>query len=171
GYSKSTIKVNEDVGSEYFITIYGEGNETYNFEMINSLTEEKIQVIGQVSFEKNQLQGNINNPLKFEINKPIDCDQFIKNEVIDSELRLSCYPNPFSQFVTIVVPKEISENGVLEIIDQTGRVLIEQNVGSKNKIFLNGAQLQYFVDGVYQVKFTDGETVKSEKLVRIRGKR
>jgi len=170
GYSKSTIKVDDVIGSEYFMTVYGSGNETYRFEMLNAVTKEKMKVIGQIAFEKDKLQGEVNNPLRFDLVKEINCDQFKKvEETIPTEnLSGGVYPNPFSSFLTIVIPQEISENGTVQIFDQNGRLVFEQNALNNKKIFLNGAQLHNFSNGVYQLKFTDGETVITEKLVRIK---
>jgi len=169
GYSKSTIKVDDVIGSEYFMTVYGSGNETYRFEMVNAITKEKMKVIGQISFEKDKLQGEVNNPLRFDLIQQIDCDQFKKVEDLPlmENLTGASYPNPFSDFLTILVPVEISEDGKVQILDQNGRLVFEQNVTSNKKIFLNGAQLYKFSNGVYQLKFTDGETVITEKLVKM----
>ena len=168
GWIDQTKFVNEEMGAEYFITIYGEGNETFTFKMVNKATGEEMEVISKLDFEKNKVQGKLNNPLVFDLNTKVNCDQF-REETIDIEsVEQKTYPNPFSQFVTIVVPNQISENGLLEIIDQNGRVLLNRRIGTIKKVFLNGAELYQFANGVYQVKFTDGETIITEKLVKIK---
>ena len=170
GYSKAAIKVNDQVGSEYFITVYGEGNESFRFEMLNSVTKEKLKVIGSISFEKDKLQGEINEPILFDLIQRINCDQFRRIEDIPTteDIAGSAYPNPFSSFLTIVIPREISDNGTIEIFDQNGRLVFARNAGAERRIFLNGAELFRFTSGVYQLKFTDGETTVTEKLVRIK---
>jgi hypothetical protein len=169
GYSKAAININEEIGSEYFITVYGQGNESFRFEMLNSVTKEKLKVIGSISFEKDKLQGEVNQPILFDLIEDIDCDQFkkIEDAVANEDLAGAAYPNPFSSFLTIVIPQEISENGTIEIFDQNGRLVFVRNAGTERRIFLNGAELFRFTNGVYQLKFTDGKTIVTEKLVRL----
>jgi hypothetical protein len=169
GYSKAAIHVNEEIGSEYFITVYGQGNESFRFEMLNSVTKEKLKVIGSISFEKDKLQGEVNEPILFDLIQHIDCDQFkkIEDAATTEDIAGAAYPNPFSSFLTIVIPQEISENGTIEIFDQNGRLVFGRNAGAERRIFLNGAELFRFTNGVYQLKFTDGKTIVTEKLVRL----
>jgi hypothetical protein len=169
GYSKAAINVNEEIGSEYFITVYGQGNESFRFEMLNSVTKQKLKVIGSISFEKDKLQGEVNQPILFDLIQDIDCDQFkkIEDAAATENKAGSAYPNPFSSFLTIVIPQEISENGTIEIFDQNGRLVFGRNAGTERRIFLNGAELFLFTNGVYQLKFTDGKTIVTEKLVRL----
>ena len=150
--------------------MYGEGNESFRFEMLNSVTKEKLKVIGSISFEKDKLQGEINEPILFDLIQRINCDQFRRIEDIPTteDIAGSAYPNPFSSFLTIVIPREISDNGTIEIFDQNGRLVFARNAGAERRIFLNGAELFRFTSGVYQLKFTDGETTVTEKLVRIK---
>ena len=166
GWVSSTKFVNNDQGHQYFITVYGSGNETYTFKMINQVTGDQMMVDAKLDFEKNQVQGALNNPLQFNLFTVVDCDQF-KVELAIEEDKYS-YPNPFSGFVTIVVPEEISENGQLEIVDKNGRIVFSRNVDNNRKWHLNGAELYFLANGVYTAKFTDGETVITEKLVRIK---
>ncbi len=169
GVSPAATKVDEAIGAEYFITIYGENNENYSFELVNMLTAEKMDVKGQVAFQKNTVQGTVQQPLRFELTKAVDCEQFKTPAIAEtiSGEQLSS-PNPFSHFVTLIVPDNISNHAMYEIIDQNGRVLLEGIVGERNKIFLNGAELYAFPNGVYQLKFIDGETVVTEKLIRLK---
>ena len=166
GWVSSTRFINSDVGYQYFITVFGEGNETYSFKMINQATGEQMMVDAKLDFEKNKVQGAVNNPLRFNLFTAVDCDQFKKESIADNENY--SYPNPFSGFVTIVVPNEISENGQLEIIDKNGRVVFNASVDDNRKWHLNGAELYFLSNGVYTVKFTDGDTIINEKLVRIK---
>ena len=166
GWIGSTKFINSDVGNQYFITIFGEGNETYSFKMINQVTGEQMMVNAKLDFEKNKVQGAVNNPLRFNLFTEVNCDQF-KIESISDDENFS-YPNPFSGFITIVVPNEISENGQLEIIDKNGKVVFRASVDDKEKWHLNGAELYFLSNGVYTLKFSDGETIITEKLVRIK---
>ena len=166
GWIGSTKFINSDAANQYFITVFGEENETYSFKMINQVTGEQMMVDAKLDFEKNKVQGAVNNPLRFNLFTEVNCDQF-KIESISDDENFS-YPNPFSGFVTIVVPNEISENGQLEIIDKNGRIVFSANVDDGRKWHLNGAELYFLSNGVYTVKFTDGETIITEKLVRIK---
>ena len=168
GWVNSTKFINDALGHEFFITIFGNGNETYNFRMINQTTGEQMVVDAKLDFEKNKVQGEVNKPLRFDLFTDIDCDQFKVQLTIEDENEQYSYPNPFSGFVTIVAPKTISENGQVEIIDKSGRVVFSRNVNDSRKWHLNGAELYFLANGVYTLKFTDGETVITEKLVRIK---
>jgi hypothetical protein len=170
GWVKAAKFVNEEMGSEYFITVYGNGNETFTFKMVNTVTGEEMGITTKLDFKKNKVQGVPSKPLAFDLVKEINCDQFKKVEetILTENLSEGVYPNPFSSFLTIVIPQEISENGTVEIFDQNGRLIFERNAGTDRKIFLNGAELFRFTNGVYQLKFVDGETVITEKLVRIK---
>ena len=109
GFVNSTQFVDEELGHQYFITVYGQGNETYTFKMINQESGEQMEVLAKLDFEKNKLQGEVTNPLQFNLNTEVDCDQF-------------------------------------KVVEQTADV----------------------TNGVYTLKFTDGKTVVTEKLVRIK---
>lgn len=170
GYSSAAIKVNEAIGSEYFVTIYGNVGENYRFEMLNSISKEKMHVIGQLSFLKDQVHGKLDKPLYFELTKKVDCEQFKKldeNESFANAINGAVYPNPFTNYLNIYVPSKISENGRVELIDQNGRVMYETKVGNSRKIQLNGAQLRRLSSGVYQLRFIDGDHVIVEKLVKL----
>ena len=168
GWVSSTTFINEEKGHEYFITVFGEGNETYTFKMINQATGEQMTVNAKLDFEKNKVQGEVNNPLRFQLFTDVDCDQFKVTLTADEEEEQYSYPNPFSGFVTIVVPKTITETGQVEIIDKNGRIVFSRNVDDHRQWHLNGAELYFLANGVYTLKFTDGETVIIEKLVRIK---
>lgn len=168
GFVNSTQFVDEELGHEYFITVYGEGNETYTFKMINQTNGEQMEVNAKLDFEKNKLQGEVANPLQFNLFTEVDCDQFKVEEQIASEEEQLSYPNPFSKFVTIVVPNSITETGQVQIIDKNGRIVFNRDIEDARKFHLNGAELHFLTNGVYTLKFTDGKTVVTEKLVRIK---
>ncbi|MFT7084487.1 MAG: hypothetical protein ACJAV5_000193 [Vicingaceae bacterium] len=168
GWVGSTKYINEELGNQYFITVFGEGNETYTFKMINQATGDQMMVDAKLDFEKNNVQGAVSSPLRFNLFTEVDCDQFKTALTAEEQSENYSYPNPFAGFVTIVVPNEISENGQLEIVDKNGRVVFSENVDANKKWHLNGAELYFLANGVYTVKFTDGETIITEKLVRIK---
>ncbi len=168
GFVNSTQFVDEELGHEYFITVYGEGNETYTFKMINQTNGEQMEVNAKLDFEKNKLQGEVANPLQFNLFTEVDCDQFKVEEQIASEEEQLSYPNPFSKFVTIVVPNSITETAQVQIIDKNGRIVFNRDIEDARKFHLNGAELHFLTNGVYTLKFTDGKTVVTEKLVRIK---
>jgi hypothetical protein len=168
GWVSSTKFVNDEFGHEYFISVFGEGNETYTFKMINQTTGEQMNVNHKLDFEKNKVQGAVDNPLQFSLFTEVDCDQFNAEEETTNETEQVSYPNPFSKFVTIVVPNSITETGQIQIVDKNGRIVFQRNVSDQRKFHLNGAELYFLANGVYTLKFMDGETIVTEKLVKIK---
>ena len=168
GFSADVLKLKMKHEPLHFITIFGEMNDRYELILYNKKSKQNLLLKGQMKFEKNKVQGKLDQPLVFDLEIKQDCDQFKRESAALAELDGYSYPNPFTNYLTLVVPKEISSNGNVEIIDQNGRVLFETTIGDRERIFLNGAELHAFSNGVYQLKFVDEDNVVSEKLIRVK---
>ncbi len=81
-------------------------------------------------------------------------------------LRLSVYPNPSAGDFFITTNKPAATNGILEITDSRGRILIKKNpISGKIHLHLPGIK-----PGIYFVKYSNG-TKYIEKKVAVTGKR
>lgn len=168
-WSAKAIKPNNSTKAQHFLTLFGEHNETFSLMLYNTISKESLLLNDKIAFEKNKLYGSLEKPLQIELEIAQDCDRFKENTRNLSLEKVSLSnPNPFSNYVTIAVPDEISEQGILEIYDLMGRNLFETKIGEREQIILRGSQLNLFVDGVYQLRFTDGEVEFTEKLIRLR---
>ena len=168
GFSAKSLTLKTEQDPLHFITIFGEANEKYELLLFNKKSKQKLLLEGEIRFQKNTVQGRPTQPLLFDVEIKQDCDQFKTENAALADFDGFSYPNPFTDYLTILVPKEISANGSVEIVDQNGRVLFETTVGNRERIFLNGAELHAFSNGVYQLKFVDEENVVSEKLIRVK---
>ena len=77
------------------------------------------------------------------------------------------YPNPFSTELTVIVPKEIGEQAKVHLIDQFGKIVFEDQVDGRTKLFYNGSWLRRLSNGVYQLRLQNETKVIQYKLIKI----
>lgn len=97
---------------------------------------------------------SVNNEQRFEINA--------------STKKLSVYPTPASSFVNISVPMGLREQvDKIQIIDISGRVVMEQKILNKNISEVSFYNLSTLVDGVYIIVARDreGRMIQSSKMI------
>jgi len=81
----------------------------------------------------------------------------------DNELSITAYPNPFSQTIQIRTQGMMNENLLLEIVDITGRTVLNQNIVA-NQTFDLSPDLS---NGVYYLLVTNKANVRqSIKIVK-----
>jgi hypothetical protein len=80
------------------------------------------------------------------------------NENNPSEIKV--YPNPATDFVTVIVP-EIAQGAFVQVFNANGEKVLEQNI-SKQEFRLDVSELR---TGNYLMIFTNGNTIKSRKIV------
>ncbi len=97
---------------------------------------------------------SVNNEQRFEINA--------------NTKKLSVYPTPASSFVNISVPMGLREQvDKIQIIDISGRVVMEQKILNKNISEVSFYNLSTLVDGVYIIVARDreGRMIQSAKMI------
>ncbi|MDL2308664.1 C10 family peptidase [Bacteroidales bacterium OttesenSCG-928-C03] len=76
--------------------------------------------------------------------------------------KIVIYPNPTSNYTTIVMPEDV-DNAVVSMFDIAGKIVFTDNIASGNASYkLNTSN---FPSGIYILKITDGKTIATEKLV------
>jgi hypothetical protein len=153
----------------YFISLHGEGVENFSFKMLNSKTGEIVEIENQLMFVKNTLFGATDAPIKFNTTKILDCDRFNQMNEEDEQnfTEKNVYPNPFSTELTVIVPKEIGEQAKVHLIDQFGKIVFEDQVDGRTKLFYNGSWLRRLSNGVYQLRLQNETKVIQYKLIKI----
>ena len=167
GFADHSVQ-KQELDPAYYLTIFGEDQEEYKLMLFNKFTKEKLLLAETVDFVKDQVQGEAFNPLSIGLEIEQNCDRFKEAEPTSVSMSRSAYPNPFRNYLTVEVPEELSENSLVQISDQHGKILYEVQIGDQEELYLNGSQLYNFRSGVYHLKFIDGETVTTEKLVKIK---
>ena len=86
---------------------------------------------------------------------------------ISQNIKMDVYPNPTSDNVNINI-SQIPEEGKLQLIDITGRILLSQDLNSLtsgNEIELNTKDLS---DGIYFIKLNrKNETLKTQRFIKM----
>jgi len=166
GWSESATKVNDVLGYQYFLTAYGEGNDQFEYTLIDTVTNKKIALLGNLVFEKNGLQGTPNKPIVVHPTTKVDCDEF-KVEVSPIEAMNLVYPNPFRNTLNITVPTDLGEAIEVSLIDSYGRVLHQEK--SAQGSLLNWSKIagsKEVAQGVYYIRFSSDAGQKVEKVVK-----
>jgi hypothetical protein len=166
GWSESATMINEELGYQYFLTAYGEGNDQFEYALIDTITNEKIALSGSLVFEKNGLKGTPNKPLVVNPIDKVDCDDF-KVEANSIDAMTMVYPNPFRNSLNVTVPTDLGEAIEVSLIDSYGRVL-HQEIAAQGRL-LNWSRIagsKEVAQGVYYIRFSSDEGQKVEKVVK-----
>ncbi len=154
----------------YYLTAYGDHGESMNLFLYNKVSKSLLKIDGELDFVKNGIVGQPLDPAIMSLEIAQDCDQFKQDSLVKTEIsadRLT-YPNPFRNHLAIQVPQKVGPNGMVQMINQHGKIVFEQQVGDREVIYLNGSQLYPFTSGVYQLRFTDKDITITEKVVKIK---
>ncbi|HBX50568.1 MAG: hypothetical protein A2275_15740 [Bacteroidetes bacterium RIFOXYA12_FULL_35_11] len=86
-------------------------------------------------------------------------------ETIDENINISCYPNPTTQFINLEWQIPGTNEVSVEIIDMTGRILLNKNYKEDNaKKQIN---LSTFPQADYFIRLAkEGKTVKTYKITK-----
>ena len=73
------------------------------------------------------------------------------------------YPNPGKHGDQLTIAGEITPDTKIELVDQTGRVVLEQQIyRSEDRVLLNLSSVQA---GLYSIRFIQGQRVQVKKLI------
>ncbi|QOD60968.1 T9SS type A sorting domain-containing protein [Polaribacter haliotis] len=141
--------------------IYNVGNTTTNGT--GSLTGTVVYIGTDTSFMETHVAGtfykiytvdkafNYSDELKVSSSTTASVDEVFASKV-------SVYPNPAKDFVTISSPLEINK---LEVYNLLGKRVI-----SSSKLINNNLDISTLAKGIYMMKLTSGESVASKKLIK-----
>ena len=131
---------NTQAAATYYVQVYG-----YNGAFNNTLC---YTLLAEISGSSYRLAGE-------ELN--------LQAEAVKDELLI--FPNPASNEITVVVPFGEETQGVLSIMDVTGKVISAQSlIGDKN-IKTYEMDLSEFNGGLYFVNFRTSSSTYTQKLV------
>jgi hypothetical protein len=80
-------------------------------------------------------------------------------------LKMSLFPNPALDNITVFTNNLLDGKVVLEVLDAQGRVIFTERIISENKLFKKQFDLSYLNPGIYFFCFHAGDAVATQKLV------
>jgi len=80
-------------------------------------------------------------------------------------IKLSAYPNPFTEKIKITFPFELSETPVIQFTDMTGRIFNCENIFRDTDGFYVNAQT--LNPGLYIIRVLSGKNVYTLKVVKL----
>lgn len=134
--------------------VYGAGNSNTvnNYSIYDNASENQIYYrLTQVDFDgKTTVYSPIAVNCKSNNTKPI----------------LNVYPNPFDSEVTVMIENYYESQAVLQIIDQTGNIVFEENIEPEsgiNTVYINTSDLK---PSVYHLRIVSSNNILNQKLVK-----
>jgi len=166
GWVSKADKLNAEIGFQYFMTVYGNAEEEFNFLLLNPKTNEAFDLIETLAYQKNGLTGAPNKPFVLNTNKTVDCSQFVSTTAT-LVTNAAVYPNPFYNQINLTVPAEMEENTTVTLVDELGRVIYQEQSQGRTVLEWNSQQFGNIATGVYHIQFKDGKGVKTEKIIKL----
>jgi len=77
---------------------------------------------------------------------------------------LNVYPNPAKSKVTVQIPKEFRKNGVLQLTNQFGLVVLTQKVNTNRETI--DIDLSRVKEGIYQLTLRAGNELRQTKIIK-----
>ena len=84
----------------------------------------------------------------------------------NTEPVLNVYPNPFDSEVTVMIENYYESQAVLQIINQTGNIVFEENIEPEsgiNTVYINTSDLK---PSVYHLRVISANNILNQKLVK-----
>lgn len=167
GWSESATFLNDELGYQYFITAYGEGNDQFEYALIDTLLNERISLSGTLVYSKNGVEGSPTNPVIIFPKDEVDCDRYQLVTAAASANERVIYPNPFRKELYVTVPSNIGERVEVSLIDSYGRVLHQEFAAQGSLLNWNSiAGSKEVGQGVYFIRFSTDEGTQVEKAVK-----
>jgi hypothetical protein len=96
------------------------------------------------------------------------CDPLIPAEVVEEDVRLIAYPNPFSAATTLEFVLPTAGNYKLELLDAKGQLvtILQQGEGNKLQYFESEINTAAFKPGIYFVRLITATQVQHVKVVK-----
>jgi serine protease AprX len=80
---------------------------------------------------------------------------------------IKVYPNPFKNNVTVLIKPQRTATAIFRLFDAAGRLYFSQQIPLQQDIIqlINFSKIQHLQNGVYILKFSDGKSKQSFKLM------
>ena len=161
GYTNPTNIENSEL---LFLTIHGEMEENIEFAAMSLENKQLIPLEKQMIFNPYKVWGTINNPVVFVLND----DQLAHIQGLGKTFGVNCYPNPFSNDMSIIInPSDFKSIATIKIYGLDGRLhrIIETQKSlthwdGKNQ---NGSLLP---QGIYTVNVVVNGKVFNNKVIK-----
>jgi len=150
--------------SVFYLTAYSNLNtEELSVKYFNTTDASVIATNTTVTFSTDELVGSPVKPFIANVDESLSCQ--VVNittgiDQIDNSLKVSVYPNPFSEQINLQFNKTV--NAKLELVDVLGKVVYTSAIKGKKEVVLMNYNL---ADGVYYIRLT-GDINKQIKVVK-----
>lgn len=149
------VQVSEDMQSFTTIeTVYGAGNSSvannYTIEYMSNISEAYYRLI-QVDYDGTQ-----------KIYPPV----FASCSETQKSANLSVYPNPFNTDITIAIENFSSNNALIQIIDNLGKIVFETTIAIDGLFTEQVVYPQNLKSGVYTMRLTGNDSVITKQIVK-----
>lgn len=138
------------------------GNSVFSFTTANTLMPGKVIQTSDGYFALNAMDKN-------DVPRLIKTDStgsvitgITKNALENKEL--SCYPNPFTDEITVVIPENAGEGESISIYDMQGRLVKQKQIISSGSISLKTGSMK---PGVYFLELTNDDVRYIKKIVKL----
>jgi hypothetical protein len=154
----------------YFITVSAnQANEEVQFKLLDELTGNTISMQGQVTFTSNQHLGSLAKPIEIKPIGSFACESFAS--VVNKDLNLSVFPNPFGKQVALFIQNISSPELTISVYDITGKQVDEfthltqnsQNAQVSWEPELRGISIK---PGFYFVEVNSGGQLIRAKIIK-----
>ncbi len=138
------------------ITTVGSSSTSFNnYYIAQSIGQSGI--IGKVDVDKTTVQqGFLSSIMSFEINNTSD-------ELVNEILEFVVFPNPFIDYVEVSFSKKIQQDILIDITDDTGRLIKSKKYLPTNKIKIPIGDISV---GLYFLQIKTGENVEIKKIIK-----
>ena len=148
----------------FYLTAYSNSNsEELMVKYFNTTDASVIATNTMVTFNTDALVGTPSQPFMANVDESLSCQ--VVNittgiDQIDNSLKVSVYPNPFSEQINLQFNKAV--NAKMELVDVLGKVVYSSSIKGKKEVVLMNYNL---ADGVYYIRLT-GDINKQIKVVK-----
>ena len=77
---------------------------------------------------------------------------------------VTMYPNPTNDLITVDFGADIPSDGVVNVIDLTGKVIFSQSISQQKTIAFN---LSSFAKGIYQIQISSSAFAVTKKIIKL----
>jgi len=88
------------------------------------------------------------------------------SDVFEDALYIETYPNPTSDVLNVSIKRVTKENVVIRIADITGRIIMTQNVNSKETSIIETLNLSNLTSGVYTITVESAGNREVQKVIK-----
>ncbi len=167
GYELAGTRSGSSIGSttveDYGRTLFRQG---YKLGFITEIDCIDLEGQGTITYEI-EFEDENGNTFCVTLTVSIDCEECASSTIANRSLKLdvgTLYPNPASDFISIIVEKEKEEIHKLELFDSNGKRIAEYELEEG----FNTLEISHLTPGIYIAKRISGEKVELQKIMIVR---